>query len=231
MSLTDFVFYDLRLGQFVPCILERGTIDKIKDPHGINKFYLKCKFDIARLPAFNLSRDQVYRYSTEINVINEVYPYGTTAEKLYADTVITNTSTTLTHKDDELKRYLTILTEVSADGLNVLEFLGLAEFLSYELLFSLCSAADRTFMLQCGTMILTEQPAVVLVPDMVRMIRTIFANVDLTSPQFRILTHPDTGVRTFKLFNIRKYSEFDYIPFPVIINVDYLNTNSNFIIL
>lgn len=208
----------------IPCLLAANEIYKVKTIFDM-RIYVHCKWDFTKFTEYNVTRAEVMKYSNEMVLLNYVYPAHTQAQKDYADLCIPNKIPDVnTYRDDELDRFETLVGMlINVDGdISKEMFFDLCEFISYELLFELCEFDDRVFMQTLSMSKLTEQPSNVLVPQMIRMTRDVFNKYN--SPKFPI---PEAPV--YKIFNYRHWSEIDYIPFPILINIDNLDYNCNYI--
>lgn len=228
--MTTFVFFCPVIEKLVPCTIKKNFINKIKCPLGIERYVIKCEYDPALYTTFNVTRDELYRYSTELTFIEDVYPYNTQAEIDYVTEVTPNKIAATGHKQKEFDRYLAIVYAIcDITSIDIRVFLNLAEFISYELLFSLCNVDDRIFFQTISLVLLTEQPTNLYVPEMVLMVRKIFSKIDINDPILDGLTNGVSTDKMFKMFNVKQFSEFDYISFPLIINAEILQTNVNYI--
>lgn len=232
MNSDSVLYYCKELQKDIPAKLKTNFFE-IHETHIGKRFYVKCEYDFDEFLNYNVTKEEVYRYCNEVVQINEVYPATTQAEIDYFDLVKPNLITNVTdHEHDELDRFeklVSMICDFTGD-LDIDVFFNLAQFIGYELLFTYCNYTERVFFQTLTLSVLTEQPDPVEIPQMVRMTRTIFNNIDITHHMFNLLKNGASSNKLYKLFNIRRYSEFDYIPFPMLIDVDNLRLNCDFII-
>lgn len=217
-SSLSCVFYDKTLNKKVPCFIVPDKVYELDYNYSIRTF-VQIVYDYSKLQDYNLTVQELVRYSVQHVMINDIYPATNETEINYANANIPNlVSDTNNFYTNELNRFEKILDMITdSDNLNTQTFYILAEFISDELLFSYCSQNDRLFMLYLSNTVLTNQPGFIPVPQMVRMTRKIFEKFS-------------NEYRNYKIFNKRKYHEFNYISFPILINYDNLHYNVNFLI-
>lgn len=231
MSTHAVLFYDQILSKAIPCNIEPNFCE-IQETQLGRRYYVRCKYDFTQFATYNVTKEEVYRYSSEIVQLNDVYPANTQAQidyfNLVAPDKIINAND---HESDEMDRFeamIDMICDFTGD-LDIDVFFNLAQFISYELLFTYCNQNERIFFQTISSVLLTQQPNPVEVPQMVRMVRAIFDKVDTAHPKFNTLKNGASPNKLYKLYNSRRYSELDYIPFPILIDIEVLEQNVNFI--
>lgn len=224
--MNPVVFWCDKLEKLVPCNLRTNYCVNKQSAEG-KRYYIRADYDFDKFAEFNITKEEVYRYSDEFVLLNRIYPAETQTQIDYYTEVIPNKITTGDHKNSELDRFEAIVNMLCnfTGELNSEVFFNLTEFITFEILFTYCDLNDRLFMQQLASVQLTEQPQTVLVPQLVRMAKTIFNKMDLSLPVYQSLSNGAYNYKIYKIFNERHFSEFDYIPFPLLLNVDILKYN------
>lgn len=210
------VFYNQTIQKKVPCILIPGELyGKTSDYK--RKLYVHVYFDPTEYINYNVTQEELNRYCSEFVNIYDIYPMNTIDQQNYANAVIPDK---VTNNSDELDRFeaiVNMLTDVSGD-IDDEMFYYLADFISYELLFTYSTQQERVFMLTISSIQLTEQPLVVEIPQIVRMTKRIFEK----------FTEPIDSL--YDIDNYNNYHTYKDI-LPRTLNIDFLKYNVNFIII
>ena len=232
MNSDSVLFYCKILEKTIPAKLKTNFFEP-HETHLGTRYFVKCEYDFDEFSNYTVTKEEVYRYCSEIRQVNDVYPATTQAEIEYFNLVKPNSISNETDNEhDELDRFeklISMICDFTGD-LDIDVFFNLAQFIGYELLFTYCNYTERVFFQTITISMLTEQPDPVEIPQMVRMTKEIFSNIDTTHHKFNLLKNGASTHKLYKLYNIRRYSEFDYIPFPMLIDIENLETNCNFII-
>lgn len=202
------VYYDRILNKKVPCLIDPNTVYSLGETK-----YVKVLFDSSRFVDYNVTKHELNRYSNDMVKLINIYPVRTAEEIAYMEACIPN-NVTDDHVEKDLARLLeviTILTEV-VGSIKKDTFFQLADFISYELLFSYCTYEDRLFLLTICSYNLPGVPAIVRVPKILLMIKRIFSKYN------------DTTI-TYQIQNYKNLAEFSYITFPLEINIVNLKYN------
>jgi len=216
--VLNVIFYCPIIKKKIPGTLVINNLFRECTEYHLN-LYVVIKYDFSKFGIFSLKRDEVYRYSKQVVDIKNVYPYNTQSEKDYADSVIPKyvESIITDHQEKELNRYETIITElINVNEISYNMFYSLCEFLSFEVLFELCDLTDRIFFQTMSAIQLTEQPDPVRVPQIVRLLKLLFDKFSVQDIQFKII-------------DFDHFKEFDYLSFPIVINIVNLEYNINYI--
>lgn len=212
----ECVYYERNLGKKVPCILIPGELHS-KTNDLVRKTYVHIYFDSTRFVEFGVTEGELNRYCSEFININELYPTNTQAQKDYANAVIPNG---FTNNSDELDRYeaiINMITDVSGDISKNMFYL-LSDLVSYELLFTKCTYDERIFMMGLSSSQLNVQPDPIKVPQMIRMTKRLFEK------------YTDTVDTNYDIDNYNYYYIHDGA-LPIVLNIDNLKYNVNFIII
>lgn len=217
-----FIYYCHRLEKGIPCTL-KPNIFKATETEVGKRFYIHIAYDEPNF--VNLTLEEVYRYCTEVVQINELYPYETQAQQDYYNAVIPNKIISGgTHNEDELERFHCVIKELLnfTGSIDTRTFYYMSEFISYELMFTYCDYNDRVLLQTIG----------VIPPPLTEVPEPRSRRFDLVILMTKMLFDKFGCNPTveYKILNSRYYSQFDYIPFPLLINTTYLITNINYII-
>lgn len=222
--MTDIVFYSYILNKKIPGTIVPDYVHRKWSEIHLDIF-LKIDYNFNKFDEFDLSQEEVYRYENQIVNIKNIYPYSTQEEKDHADICIPNIykdiTTNYDYKTKELDRYkklIDLVTDVTS--ISVGDFYTYCEYVSYELLFTLCNYTERVFYQTISAIQLTEQPETIEAPQMLQMMKRIFNKF----PNVNDIT-------VFKIHNYNHLEEFNYISFPIILNVVNLKYNTDFIII
>jgi hypothetical protein len=225
--MSRILYHNHILNKTIPAFLDQNSIEVSETPVG-KIFYVKTRYDFELFPKYFLNKEEVYRYGGEVIPISDIYPANTQKEILYYNEVHPNKISHKDHKYKELDRYektIQMLTNSSHhmshihdDDVSKKSFYNLAELISYELLFIYCNQPERIFMQTISVMGLTVQPTTVLATQILKMVRLIFNHY---------AEHTEYDV--YKLFNVKRLSEFDYISFPILISIPLLDQNLRFL--
>lgn len=215
------LFYDKTLNKTIPCILVPNQLYTVE-----MRKYANISFDITQLATYNLTLNELLRYSAFNVRLMDLYPNTSNDELLYAQSCIPNLIANAgTFEYDELVRFqklvdmLLDVNEITADT-----FYKIADFLSYEVLFLYLQANERRFMLTIATINLT--------PENVNAIIVSNGGIDTIKPYLK------TCLKLFTSFN---YTDNNYyvrnimnlanigVTFPLVINVPLLQSNIQFL--
>lgn len=219
-----YVYYDRILQKTIPCTLRENFIEEKESEIG-TRFYVRVSYDFASFATFTVSRDEVYRYSSEVRLINDIYPYTTQAEIDYYNAVFPNK--VVTPKEDhalkELERFETIITDLIGNVVEIsLQVLySLSKLISWELMFMYCDYDDRVMLQTCGNVLINYIPL-----DLSHRFMAV-------ARMSRLVTSKrlSNGVSPrFKIMNIRHFSEYLYIEYPLVIVTDYFYDSISYII-
>ena len=226
MSVSkNCLFYDRHLGKILPCFIVPNMIYSNTDSSDWRK-YCKIMFDQTLYTTYGTNQDEIDRYSIDSVKIIDIYPARTLVEIAYATSMIPN-KTSLTHEVDELNRMEQIITMIT-DSVSIKSgfFYKLADFISYELLFTYLNHNERVFMMtMCNApftlgniaAFIPGGPSTTPVPQMIRMTKRIFDQ------------YPADTTIVYGIQNIGNLAAFDYIPFPLGINIPIMRANINFL--
>ena len=210
------LFYDYKLQTTIPCILIPGELYRDYKPWRII-LYLHVYFDPTQSNIYPVTQDQFNRYSSEFVNIHDLYPANTPEQISYYNSVIPNL---FTNNTDELNRFMALISMIVNTGLGDIPadlFFGLCQFISYELLFNLCTLSDREFLLGISTVILTDQPPNIPVPQIIQMYKTMCNAYS-----------PYTTITDWYIENYNSYQQC-YGVLPIHLNIPYFTQNCFFI--
>lgn len=206
------IFYDRILEKKVPCLL---VPNKLWVSNGIK--YCQVNYDSTKFVEYNITKNELDRYSSDQVKFTEIYPARTPEEIVYANFCIPN-KVTETHDIDELNRFESLIFMLSdVPELSKAVFYNIADFISYDMLFYYCSHSDRLFMLNISTVELTSLPDPILVPQMVRSVKRIMDK------------YPADETIIYRIQNYRNIAEFSYLTFPLNLNIPVLKHNVDYI--
>ena len=174
MTTHCTLYYDHSLKKAIPCCIEPNFLESHETELG-NRFYARCKYDFSQFSAYNITKEEVYRYSNEIVQLNDVYPADTQAEIDYFNLVAPDKIVDVDHEIKERDRFETLVNMICdfTGDLDIDVFFNLAQFISYELLFTYCNQTERLFFQTMCGIEFTQQPNPVEAPQMVNMVRKI----------------------------------------------------------
>jgi hypothetical protein len=209
------IFYDKTLKKSVPCILIPNTL-WVEQNERYRVFFIQVKYDTSKFEEYSVTQQELNRYSSEFVKFHDLYPVNTQNQIDYANLVIPNL---ITNNEDELDRYealISMITDVEGD-ITTENFYNLAGIISYELLFLRCTYEERMWLFSLSLQILVEQPPFVLVPQMIRMVKTLFTKY--------------TNADICPFFNIDNYNNYsahkNTLPIPL--NIQIFRENCMFI--
>lgn len=210
------IFYDKFLYKQIPCLLVTNELYKITNDFD-RKFYVHVEFDPSKFEEFNTSRAELLRYSKEKIKLIDIYPARSQKEIDYAINCIPNLLTN-NHSSDELDRFESIIDMLTENDITRELFYNLCEFITYELLFMYCTTDEKSFFMILSASQLSEQPEVILIPQIIRMLKRIFTK------------YLETPYDVIKIMNYRRFSGFDS-ELPVRISLTNLKYNCNYLIV
>lgn len=210
------IFYDRILEKKVPCLLLPGRLTTVEDKM-CKKIFVQVQYDSSKFVEYNITVEELDRYSSEFVNIHDIYPANTQAQIDYSTAVIPNK---VTNDSDELDRYEAIIEMITTVNGDISKdiFYRLSDFVSYELLFQRCTYNERLFMMSLSVSELTEQPVQIFIPQMVRMTKRLFEKYTTTIDS------------EYDIDNYNNYYEYENT-LPITLNINNLKYNVNFIII
>ncbi len=199
------VFYTIE--KKIPCVLIPGEI-YVKNMSFKREMYVHVYFDTTKYAEYDVTQGLLSRYCCEFVNIHDLYPANNQTQLDYITAVVPNG---FTNNSD----LITMITTVSGD-INKDLFYLLSDLVSYELLFTKCTLEERYFMAGISAVQLTEQPNIVPVPQMVRMVRRLFEK------------YTSAISSEYDIDNYNNYYEHTDV-LPLELNTDNLKFNVNYI--
>lgn len=209
------IFYDRILKKQVPCKMIPGKIFS-KSNEMYKKLYIQVYFDSSKFTEYNVNIEKLERYSSEFINIHELYPANTQTQINYANTVIPNVFTTYSDELDRYESLINMVTDITGD-ISKDMFYFLSDLVSYELLFTKCISTERQFMMSISNSKLTEQPTIILIPQIIKMTRRLFEK------------YTSVIDVEYDLDNYNNYYEYENV-LPITLNIDNLKYNVNYIV-
>ena len=215
-SANSCIYYDYVLTKQIPCFIVPGTIYNLKD----NEKYCKVIYDTNNFTtgSFNVSVNEVIRYSSDTQRIIDMYPYITTDQQTYAEACIPNLiSNQDTFEDDELARMYTLITMlVNTETLQPNFFYTLCDFISYDILFTYLTDTEREFMAEISnvSIIGSPKPEPLPIEDILNICQEVFT------------AFPEDNTQIYYIQNIRNLVEFSIkYTFPIPLYIPILKAN------
>jgi hypothetical protein len=191
----------------VPCTIVPNEIYKInvmKDPH------VRVIYDSTKFETFNVTIEELRRYSSELVPLIEVYPNTTSEELTYAGSGLYDSASELVR----FETLINMITDVSKLKSDV--FYTLAEFISYELLFRYLTSPQRLFMMSLAASLI-EDP---ITESMVEHCNTPMINMTK-----RIFDKFPNIPGIHKIVNYKHFGNLSHITFPILLNITNLKAN------
>ena len=219
-TANSCIYYNYILAKQIPCFIVPGFI-YTRDQS--SEKYCKIIHDYNNFTtgSFNVSTNEVIRYSTDTIKIIDIYPNTNPTEYAYSQACIPNLiGNQSTFEVDELTRKSTIVSMLlNVTPLQPNFFYNLADFISYDLLFTYLTDLEREFMAEISNVLLTEVPPVS--PGLVLMI-TMCNNLFSSFPQ--------DNTQMYYIQNVKNLAAFSYISFPIPLNIPILKQNITYLI-
>ena len=218
MTTNNCLYYDPVLQKTIPCFIVPGTIYTINNS---NEKYCKILYDYNNFINFNVTANEVARYSSDTIRIIDIYPNTTSEQFSYAQACIPNLiSNQSTFEIDELNRMYALVTMlVNVSPLQPNFFYNLADFISYDILFTYLTDAERQFMAEISNVAITSVPTVTpSLMCMLNMCNTIFT------------AFPVDNTQLYYIQNIKNLAAFTSITFPIPLNIPILKQNIAYLV-